>query len=54
MPSHQIGLVGVVKRLVDHVASTTLGVHQPEHIDELLDIEWLRVHDGIVALRKPS
>jgi hypothetical protein len=52
MPSHDIGLVGVVKRLVDHVASTTLGYHQPDLLVEPLDIEWLRVHDGVVALRK--
>jgi SAM-dependent methyltransferase len=52
MPSHDIGLVGVVKRLVDHVASTTLGAHQPELVQEPLEIDWLRVHDGIVILRK--
>lgn len=52
MPSHDIGLVGVVKRLVDHVASTTLGAHQPEQLHEPLPIDWLRVHDGIVILRK--
>jgi hypothetical protein len=53
MPSHDIGLVGMVKRLVDHVASVTLGVHAPERLDEPLQIEWMRVHDGLVALRKP-
>jgi SAM-dependent methyltransferase len=53
MPSHDIGLVGVVKRLVDHVASTTLGAHQPDRLEEPLPIEWMRVHDGLVVLRKP-
>ena len=53
MPSHDIGLVGVVKRLVDHVASTTLGAHQPDRLEEPLPIDWMRVHDGLVVLRKP-
>lgn len=53
MPSHDIGLVGMVKRLVDHVASTTLGAHQPDRLEEPLPIAWMRVHDGLVALRKP-
>jgi SAM-dependent methyltransferase len=51
-PSHDAGMVGLIKRLVDHTASTTLGVHQPERLDDLLPIEWLRVHDGVVILKK--
>jgi hypothetical protein len=54
MPSHDIGLVGVVKRLVDHVADVTLNAHQPTLLEEPLPIEWMRVHDGLVALRKDS
>jgi hypothetical protein len=53
MPSHDIGLVGVVKRLVDHVAAGTVRAHQPDRLEEPLPIEWMQVHDGLVALRKP-
>jgi SAM-dependent methyltransferase len=52
MPSHDIGLVGLIKRLVDHVASTTLGHHQPGAFEDALPIEWMQVRDGLVALRK--
>jgi SAM-dependent methyltransferase len=54
MPSHDIGLVGVVKRLVDHVAAVVYQAHQPEMLEEALDIEWMRVYAGLVALRKPA
>jgi 23S rRNA U2552 (ribose-2'-O)-methylase RlmE/FtsJ len=53
MPSHDLGLVGVVKRLVDHVASGTVAFAQPDAIGDTLAIESMSVWDGIVALRKP-
>jgi hypothetical protein len=52
MPSHDAGMVGLVKRLVDHTAAGTLGVHQPDWISQPLPIEWMRVHDGLVILKK--
>ena len=51
MPSHDIGMVGVVKRLVDHVARGTL-VYAEAPVDKPLSIASMHVHDGIVALRK--
>jgi len=51
LPSHDIGMVGVVKRLVDHVARGTLAyVDAP--VDAPLSIASMQVFDGIVALRK--
>jgi SAM-dependent methyltransferase len=54
LPSHDVGMVGLVKRLVDHVAAgTTLAHLAPEHIEEPLDIGMMEVYDGVVVLRKP-
>jgi SAM-dependent methyltransferase len=54
LPSHDYGLVGLVKRLVDHTAALTLSVHQPDRVEDPLPIEWMRIHDGVVILRKPD
>jgi hypothetical protein len=54
MPSHDLGMVGLVKRLVDHVASGTARAAQPDAIGEVLAIESMTVQDGIVVLRKPN
>lgn len=54
MPSHDLGLVGLVKRLVDHTASGTIGFAQPETLGEAMAIESMTVWDGIVTLRKPA
>jgi hypothetical protein len=53
MPSHDVGVVGVIKRLIDHAASGTVRFSQPEAIGEILEIESMTVWDGIVVLRKP-
>jgi hypothetical protein len=47
-------MVGLIKRLVDHTASTTLTHLAPDQARNLLAIESLQVHDGIVVLRKPA
>jgi SAM-dependent methyltransferase len=52
MPSHCLGMVGLVKRLIDHAASGTLSFAQPDAVGETLAIESMRVWDGIVALKK--
>lgn len=52
MPSHDLGLVGVAKRLLDHVAAGTVRHAQPDAVDEVLEIESLTVWDGLLALRK--
>jgi SAM-dependent methyltransferase len=54
MPSHEFGVVGLVKRLIDHAASGTVRFAQPDMVGETLSIESMGVWDGIVALRKPS
>jgi hypothetical protein len=54
MPSHEIGAVGLVKRLVDHTASGTVRFAQPDAVGDVLAIESMTVWDGIVALRKPK
>jgi SAM-dependent methyltransferase len=54
LPSHDVGMVGLVKRLVDHVAAgTTLTALATEHVDEPLAIAAMEVYDGVVVLRKP-
>jgi hypothetical protein len=53
MPSHDIGVVGVIKRLIDHTASGTVRAHQSDIIGDVLAIEAMTVWDGIVVLRKP-
>jgi hypothetical protein len=54
MPSHDLGMVGVIKRLIDHTARGTVRFAQPDIVGEVLAIESMTVHDGIVVLRKPS
>lgn len=54
MPSHDLGLVGLAKRLLDHVAAGTVRYAQPDAVDEVLEIESLTVWDGLLALRKRS
>jgi len=54
LPSHDVGMVGLVKRLVDHVAAgATLAYLAPEHVAEPLEIATMEVYDGLVVLRKP-
>ncbi|HEV7585630.1 MAG TPA: class I SAM-dependent methyltransferase [Solirubrobacteraceae bacterium] len=54
MPSHDVGAVGVVKRLIDHVAAGTVRYAQPDVVAAPLAIESMTVWDGIVVLRKPA
>jgi hypothetical protein len=54
MPSHNLGAVGMVKRLIDHTAGGTVRFAQPEVIGDVLAIETMTVWDGIVVLRKPT
>jgi hypothetical protein len=52
MASHDYGMVGLVKRLIDHAAAGPLAVHQPQWVNEPLAIEWMRVNGGMVILKK--
>jgi hypothetical protein len=54
MPSHDVGLVGVIKRLIDHTAAGTVRYAQADAIGEVLAIESMTVWDGVVVLRKPG
>jgi SAM-dependent methyltransferase len=54
MPSHDLGTVGLVKRLIDHTASGTVRWAQPDAVGEALSIDAMTVWDGIVVLRKPT
>jgi SAM-dependent methyltransferase len=54
LPSHDVGMVGLVKRLVDHVAAgTTLAHLASEHVGDALMIAALEIYDGVIVLRKP-
>jgi hypothetical protein len=54
MTSHNLGMVGLIKRLVDHSARNTARHFQPGAVGQPLEIETMQVWDGIVALRKPA
>jgi hypothetical protein len=54
MASHDVGLVGLVKRIIDHVASGTVRAAQPDAVGDVLPTESLTIWDGIVLLRKPA
>ncbi len=54
MPSHDVGVVGVIKRLIDHTAGGSLRFSQPDVVGDVLAIESMTVWPGIVVLRKPS
>jgi hypothetical protein len=54
MASHDLGIVGLAKRLIDHTASGTVRYAQPDIVGDVLAIESMSVWDGIVALRKLS
>jgi len=50
---HDAGMVGLVKRLVEHVAAgSTLRAVAPDRLSEPLDIVAMEVYDGMVVLRK--
>jgi hypothetical protein len=52
MPSHDAGMVGLIKRLIDHVAGATLRYADPERAGNVLPIARMEVTDGIVILHK--
>jgi hypothetical protein len=54
MPSHDIGMVGLIKRLIDHAAGDVVRSAQPDAVGDLLAIESMTVWKGIVVIRKPS
>lgn len=55
MPSHDSGVVGLVKRLIDHAAAGTVQAGaECEPARETLAIESISIWNGIVALRKSS
>jgi 23S rRNA U2552 (ribose-2'-O)-methylase RlmE/FtsJ len=54
MPSHDLGTVGLVKRLIDHTAVGSVRYGQSDSVVDALEIETMMVWDGIVVLRKPD
>jgi SAM-dependent methyltransferase len=54
MPSHNIGMVGLVKRLIDHTSGDTVRSAQPAAVGDLLAIDSMIVTRNIVALRKSA
>jgi hypothetical protein len=54
MPSHDIGMVGLVKRLIDHAAGDVVRSAQPDAVGDILAIESITVWKGIVVIRKLS
>jgi hypothetical protein len=54
LPSHDVGMVGLVKRLVDHASAATVHMCEPDRISEPLAIEWMRVENGLAILKKPG
>ena len=50
---HDAGMVGLIKRLIDHTAAGTVGYGQPDQLGEALPIEKMEIWDGVVVLRKP-
>jgi hypothetical protein len=54
MPSHDVGLVGLIKRLVDHTAAGTIASLSPGSFEDALPISGMIIYDGVVALRKPA
>ncbi|MHB8235060.1 MAG: class I SAM-dependent methyltransferase [Solirubrobacteraceae bacterium] len=54
MPSHDLGMVGLVKRLIDHSAAGSIRYGQADSVGEALEIETMSIWDGIVVLHKPG
>ncbi|MGA9314759.1 MAG: class I SAM-dependent methyltransferase [Solirubrobacteraceae bacterium] len=54
MPSHDIGMVGLVKRLIDHTSGDTVRSAQPAAVGDLLAIDSMIVTRNIVTLYKPQ
>jgi hypothetical protein len=54
MSSHDFGVVGVIKRLIDHTSAPTIAYVTPELLRSALPIEEMIVRNGMVILRKPS
>jgi SAM-dependent methyltransferase len=52
MPSHDIGMVGLIKRLIDHAAGDVVRSAQPDAVGNLLAIDSMTVTRSIVTLRK--
>ena len=54
LPSHDHGMVGLVKRLVEHVAAPTIATFDAEKVGRALPVESVVIRDGLVALRRSA
>ncbi|MHB1834681.1 MAG: class I SAM-dependent methyltransferase [Solirubrobacteraceae bacterium] len=52
MPSHDVGVVGLIKRLIDHTARDTVRMGEGNAVGTPLEIESMTIWNGLVALRK--
>jgi SAM-dependent methyltransferase len=53
-PSHQHGMVGLVKRLIDHINGRRIEEAFPELVDSYFEVESVRITEGMVAITKPA
>jgi hypothetical protein len=53
LPSHDLGMVGLTKRLVDHVAAPDLRHFSPNSVGNALAIDRMVIQHGLVVLQKP-
>ena len=53
LPSHDLGMVGLTKRLVDHVAAPDLRRFSPNSVGNVLAIDRMIIQHGLVVLQKP-
>lgn len=54
LPSHDLGVVGLIKRLVDHAARDTVRMADSNTVGDPLEIDSMTIWNGIVAIRKCS
>jgi SAM-dependent methyltransferase len=52
MPSHDLGTVGVIKRLIDHTTSATVRLGQPDLVGDVLAVDSMTVWNGLVVMCK--
>jgi hypothetical protein len=54
MPSHDLGVVGLIKRLVDHTARHAVRMGQPDRVGDALEIHQMTIWNGMAVLRKSA
>lgn len=52
LPSHDYGMVGLIKRLIDHVAGPSIQNVTPTAVGHVLPVDSMTVRQGMVVLRR--